>query len=305
MPLRTELCEAAHGAPSPAPKMGGDGYVQFDGLSSHQEVTASAPVVQAFATTLIDSINGAIPTEVRPIPYFNHAEWGTTTPEGVSFITPHRDPATAIGVIAIATLEGAARFCVWDDTATDLAPALHRDDTAHQWDTSDGDMVILRCEGWPSSAARSPVHEARSPEFGQGERSRFATTRTATARTTSPDARTAARLGTIGQDVGVNGNLGDPVLAASRKALIGEPERVEIVVVDYDESWPTRFDAERHKIETALGGRAMLVEHVGSTAVAELAAKPIIDICIAVVDSSDENFVHSQLRVGGLRASGS
>jgi hypothetical protein len=141
--------------------------VRFDGLSSHEAVTASAPVVQSFAGSLIDGINSAIQSDVLPIPYFNHAEWGTTTPAGVSFITPHRDPATAVGVIAIVTLEGAARFCVWDDTATDLAPAHHRDDTAHQWDTVDGDVVIVRCEGWPSAAARSPVHEARSPESGR------------------------------------------------------------------------------------------------------------------------------------------
>ena len=74
--------------------------------------------------------------------------------------------APALGVIAITTLEGAARFCIWDDDSTQLAPAQHRDDTAHQWDTDDGDLVILRCEAWPSAQAHSPVHEARSPHTG-------------------------------------------------------------------------------------------------------------------------------------------
>jgi hypothetical protein len=141
--------------------------VRFGGLSSHEAVTDSATVVQAYAGALIVGINNAIEPEVLPVPHFNHAEWATTTPDGVGFITPHRDPATAVGVVAITTLEGAARFCVWDDNATDLAPAQHRDDTAHQWDTGDGDLVILRCKGWPSAAARGPVHEARAPESGR------------------------------------------------------------------------------------------------------------------------------------------
>lgn len=166
--LRTELGEAVLGAPSPLPKTGSDDQgVRFGGLSSHESVAASAPVVQAFALSLADGINSAIGAETPPIPHFNHAEWATTTPDGIGFITPHRDPPTALGVVAITTLEGAARFCVWDDDATDLAPARHREEMAHQWDTGDGDVVILRCEAWPSAEARSPVHEARSPYAGR------------------------------------------------------------------------------------------------------------------------------------------
>jgi GrpB-like predicted nucleotidyltransferase (UPF0157 family) len=52
--------------------------------------------------------------------------------------------------------------------------------------------------------------------------------------------------------------------------------------------WAQRFAVERRKIQGALGARALLVEHIGSTSVVGLAAKPIVDICLAVADSSAE-----------------
>ena len=51
-----------------------------------------------------------------------------------------------------------------------------------------------------------------------------------------------------------------------------------IVVVDYDPDWPQRFQFFRGRIMVALGGLAAAIEHVGSTAVVGLAAKPIIDM---------------------------
>jgi GrpB-like predicted nucleotidyltransferase (UPF0157 family) len=62
-----------------------------------------------------------------------------------------------------------------------------------------------------------------------------------------------------------------------------------IVLVDYDDAWPVRFEREARHIRSALGLRALLVEHAGSTSVPGLAAKPIIDILLAVPDSSDED----------------
>jgi GrpB-like predicted nucleotidyltransferase (UPF0157 family) len=55
-----------------------------------------------------------------------------------------------------------------------------------------------------------------------------------------------------------------------------------IVVVDYQPSWPAMFDSERIRIEAALGRLVLAVEHVGSTAVPGLAAKPIIDLLVGV-----------------------
>jgi GrpB-like predicted nucleotidyltransferase (UPF0157 family) len=56
----------------------------------------------------------------------------------------------------------------------------------------------------------------------------------------------------------------------------------EIIVVDYDPDWPRLFGSLRAPIADALGDLALAIEHVGSTAVPRLAAKPIIDIDVMV-----------------------
>lgn len=61
-----------------------------------------------------------------------------------------------------------------------------------------------------------------------------------------------------------------------------------ILIADYDHGWPDRFRREEGQIRRALGDRALQVEHVGSTSVPGLAAKPIIDIILVVADSADE-----------------
>ena len=71
-------------------------------------------------------------------------------------------------------------------------------------------------------------------------------------------------------------------------ALIGGRERREIVIVSYDPAWPARFERERERISAALGARATAIEHVGSTAVPGLAAKPIVDVLVTVGDAEDE-----------------
>jgi GrpB-like predicted nucleotidyltransferase (UPF0157 family) len=59
-------------------------------------------------------------------------------------------------------------------------------------------------------------------------------------------------------------------------------------VVDYDPAWPELFRREAERIRGALGDRVVQLEHIGSTSVPGLAAKPIIDILLVVPDSSDE-----------------
>ena len=66
------------------------------------------------------------------------------------------------------------------------------------------------------------------------------------------------------------------------------PHNAPITLADYDLDWPAHFAREAARIRATLGGRAVQVEHVGSTSVPGLAAKPIIDILLAVPDSSDE-----------------
>jgi GrpB-like predicted nucleotidyltransferase (UPF0157 family) len=70
--------------------------------------------------------------------------------------------------------------------------------------------------------------------------------------------------------------------------LIGGREPVNIVVQDYDPQWPARFLTVRERIRAALNGRALDIQHIGSTAVPGLAAKPIIDVLLTVPDVEDE-----------------
>jgi GrpB-like predicted nucleotidyltransferase (UPF0157 family) len=61
-----------------------------------------------------------------------------------------------------------------------------------------------------------------------------------------------------------------------------------VVIVEYDHEWPAMFAREAASIRAALGDRALQIEHVGSTSVPGLAAKPVIDILLVVSDSADE-----------------
>jgi GrpB-like predicted nucleotidyltransferase (UPF0157 family) len=72
-------------------------------------------------------------------------------------------------------------------------------------------------------------------------------------------------------------------MTTSEKRLIRAERRAEeyITIHDYDPSWPALFAGERAKIAGALGD-AIAIEHMGSTAVPGLEAKPIVDIIASV-----------------------
>lgn len=72
------------------------------------------------------------------------------------------------------------------------------------------------------------------------------------------------------------------------RVLIGGREPAEISVVDYDERWPVRFRAIAERIRQAVGEVASGVQHIGSTSVPGLAAKPIVDVLLTVADVDDE-----------------
>jgi GrpB-like predicted nucleotidyltransferase (UPF0157 family) len=55
-----------------------------------------------------------------------------------------------------------------------------------------------------------------------------------------------------------------------------------IVIVEYDATWPTLFAEQAASIRQALGPVALRIDHIGSTSVPGLAAKPIIDVQISV-----------------------
>ena len=75
-----------------------------------------------------------------------------------------------------------------------------------------------------------------------------------------------------------------------RKATIGEliPLSGPIEIADYDSEWARLFQREKERIQAALGASIVLIEHVGSTSVPELAAKPKIDLLLVVASSADE-----------------
>ena len=60
----------------------------------------------------------------------------------------------------------------------------------------------------------------------------------------------------------------------SAAGLIGGIEKRAIVIADYDPAWPERFQEQAHVIRRALGDAALRVEHIGSTSVPGLPAKP-------------------------------
>ena len=55
-----------------------------------------------------------------------------------------------------------------------------------------------------------------------------------------------------------------------------------IVVSDYNPAWPAMFEQERKSLQGVIGPVVLTIEHMGSTAVPGLAAKPIIDLLVGV-----------------------
>src|SRR5271170_4125789 len=66
------------------------------------------------------------------------------------------------------------------------------------------------------------------------------------------------------------------------------PHNAPIELCEYRAEWPALFIREAQRIRATLGDRVLTLEHVGSTSVPGLAAKPIIDMILAVADSADE-----------------
>jgi GrpB-like predicted nucleotidyltransferase (UPF0157 family) len=68
----------------------------------------------------------------------------------------------------------------------------------------------------------------------------------------------------------------------------GPPQTGPVLIVDYDPEWSRLFQREAGRVQTALGDRVILLEHVGSTSVPGLAAKARIDMLLVVANSADE-----------------
>jgi GrpB-like predicted nucleotidyltransferase (UPF0157 family) len=95
---------------------------------------------------------------------------------------------------------------------------------------------------------------------------------------------------------------GEPTTDEELRAVtVGEPEVLAgpVELVEYDPAWPRLFEREAARIGTALGDRVVLLEHVGSTSVPGLVAKPRLDIVLAVEDSADEPVYRPPLEAVG------
>ncbi|MBC9930047.1 GrpB family protein [Chitinophaga qingshengii] len=81
----------------------------------------------------------------------------------------------------------------------------------------------------------------------------------------------------------------------------GVPVKEQIHIEAYDPHWPALFEKLKGDIEQALGPVALRIEHVGSTAVPLLPAKPVIDIDVIVADASEEALYVPALEAIGYR----
>ena len=83
--------------------------------------------------------------------------------------------------------------------------------------------------------------------------------------------------------------------------LIGGTERRHLEVVDYDVRWPAIFADHHARLAAALRGVPVGIEHIGSTSVPGLPAKPIIDIVVAVDDiTAEEDYLDAIVAAGYL-----
>jgi GrpB-like predicted nucleotidyltransferase (UPF0157 family) len=84
-------------------------------------------------------------------------------------------------------------------------------------------------------------------------------------------------------------------------AAVGDlPEHnATIQLTEYDPEWPRLYEREAERIRDALGSKALRVEHVGSTSVPGLAAKPVIDIVLVIADTRDEDAYVPSLEAAG------
>lgn len=83
---------------------------------------------------------------------------------------------------------------------------------------------------------------------------------------------------------------------------MGDPKPIDLV--PYDPKWPTQFEELRRALAEPLGEVAARIEHVGSTSVAGLRAKPILDIDIVLRSPADLEETIARLAVLGYQYEG-
>ena len=68
----------------------------------------------------------------------------------------------------------------------------------------------------------------------------------------------------------------------SRAIVRAKRKTVEVRICDYQEQWPKQFSSIERELREKVGSLVLFIEHIGSTAVPGLAAKPIVDIDVAI-----------------------
>ncbi|WP_435741324.1 GrpB family protein [Nocardioides sp. SYSU DS0663] len=89
-------------------------------------------------------------------------------------------------------------------------------------------------------------------------------------------------------------------LAEVASVRVGPRPTAPVVVAPPDPAWPAAYALVEERVRAALGERALAVEHVGSTAVPGLAAKPVIDVDLVVTDPADEDAYLPALEAAGF-----
>ena len=83
--------------------------------------------------------------------------------------------------------------------------------------------------------------------------------------------------------------------------IVGGTERRELYLLEHDPAWVDRYAGHEARVRAALGDRVVAVEHIGSTSVPGLAAKPIIDVLVTVPDiTAEEDYLEPLLAAGYL-----
>jgi GrpB-like predicted nucleotidyltransferase (UPF0157 family) len=103
--------------------------------------------------------------------------------------------------------------------------------------------------------------------------------------------------------IGASGEWTDVEEQKLKSAWVEEPPKMNstVTLVEYTDEWPRLFAREETRIREILGDRVLLLEHIGSTSVPGLAAKPIIDILLVVPDTTDEDAYIADLERNGYK----
>jgi GrpB-like predicted nucleotidyltransferase (UPF0157 family) len=70
-------------------------------------------------------------------------------------------------------------------------------------------------------------------------------------------------------------------------------------ILDYQQTWQEKFQVEKQILQEVFGSKALEIEHIGSTSIEGLAAKPIVDIAVMIENHQDANlFTEPLAKVG-------